>query len=182
MSEAEQYPMQIPMPSMPYMSPQTQDGNLFEKLTNPEVMLDQMQLNFKNVEVDKEGNLKSLGEPLANDRGINFVIGQSRSAISQTTILSNLPEDTIYHMGRYLSVSLLRTLMVSRQDFGMKTQSARSTLFSTAIITSLTCMRRAEPEGLSDKKLIRGGVQELHTNITSQQGKKGGFLSNLWKH
>lgn len=178
----EQYPVQIPMPSMPYMSPQTQDGNIFEKLTNPEVMLDQMQMNFKNVTIDKDGNEKSLGDPLANDKGINFVIGQSRSAISQTTILSNLPEYTIYHMGRYLSVSLLRTLMVSRGEFDIKNFSNRSTLFSTAIITSLTCMRRAEPEGLSDKKLIRGGVQELHTNVTQTQGKKSGWLSSLWKH
>lgn len=172
----------IPMPmSMPYMSPQAEQGNLFEKITNPEVILDQMQLSFKNVDVDKEGNLKPLGDPLANDKGINFVIGQSRSAISQTTILSNLPEYTIYNMGRYLSISLLRTLMVSRSDFNIKNFSARSTLYSTAIITSLTCMRRAEPEGLSDKKLIRGGVQEMHSTINAPQ-KKGGWISSLWKH
>jgi hypothetical protein len=184
--EADQYPQQpqmIPVPqAMPYMAPRDQYNSSIETLTNPDGQIDQMTLNFKNVEIDKEGNLKKCGEPLANDEGINFAIGQCRSTINQITVFSNLTNDNIYNVGSYLSINLLRTLMVSRIPFQMKSFSARSTIASTVLITSFITMKRAETEGLSDKKFWRGSVQELHSNITSNQaGKSKGWLGSLWK-
>ena len=183
MTEAEQYPVQIPMPpSMPYLSPRDQYGSSIETLTNPENEIERLKLSLMGFEIDKDGNMVKSGEPLMNKRGINSVIKTTQSVVNQVTILSNLDKDEIKKLMEFLSYTLAKDLMVNRVNYGIQSFSERSNIYSNVLTTSFITMKRAETEGLSDKKFWRGSVQELHSTVSSNQQKKGGWLSNLWKH
>jgi len=168
------------MQGNPYMSPRDMYGSSIVLLTNPENELNKMEMTFKNVRPDKDGNLVSAGTPLMNDYGINSVIGTVQTIVNQITILSNLDDKHISSLMDFLGDTLSRDLMINRVDYGISSFAARDKIYFTALSSAFITMQRAYKEG--DKRFWKGSVQEIHTKTdNSGMGKKGLFGNlNPW--
>lgn len=173
MNEEQQIPPQVR--SSPYQSPMHQYGSAIVLLTNPENELYKMELTFRSMKLDEEGNAKSMGEPLMNDLGINSVIGTIQALVNQISIMSNLDKKNIANLIDYIGDTLAKDLMINKINYGIKSSTARDKIYFTALSTSFITLKRAFEEG--DKRFWKGSVQEIRTSNDSQ--KQGGFLSSM---
>ena len=147
--------------SSPYMSPMHQFGGSILLLTNPENMLYKLELSYRSMMEDKDGNLKSLGNPLMNDLGINSVIGQIQSIVNQVTVMSNLNKMEVPVLIDFLGDTLAKDLMINRIKYEIKTPVARDKIYFSALTTSFICMKRAYEEG--DRRFWKGSQQDITT-------------------
>jgi hypothetical protein len=170
--EAEEY--ETPTPS-PYLSPMSQYGSSIVTMTNPDSVLYKLELTFRNCILDADGNVKSAGEPLMNDYGINSVLGTAQSVINQVTIMSNVDKGNIEGLMEFLSDTLVQDLMTNRSIYGIKSMTVRNNIFHHTVTTALITLKRAFEEG--DKRFWKGSVQEIKHTQESQGG--GGVWSKL---
>lgn len=169
---------QQPQPDMGnsrFMSPMGLYGSAIITLTNPENELYKMELSFRSMIMDKEGNPKQVGQPLMNDKGISSVLGQVQSLVNQVTVMSNLKMAQIESLGQMFGDSLASDLMMNRINYDIKSNS-RTIIFSIALSTAYITMMRAFEEG--DKRFWKGSVQEIRSSVEGQR-KGGGFLEKL---
>jgi len=163
--------------SSPYMAPMHQYGSSIILLTNPENEIYKMELTFRNVKVDKEGNETPAGEPLMNDIGITSVVGSVQSIVNQVTVMSNLSKPNILMLIEFLGDTLAKDLMINRTVYDIKSVSSRDKIFFTALSTAFITMQRAYEEG--DKRFWKGSVQEIHSRVEASNAKNKGILSSL---
>lgn len=179
MDEMEQQPTQVR--SSPYASPMHQYGSAIIMMTNPENELHKMELTFRSVKLDDQGNPHPTGDPLMNDYGVSSVIGTIQSLVNQVSIMSNLDKQNISNLIDFIGDTLAKDLMMNTKKYGITSPTARDKIYFTAISTSFVTLKRAYEEG--DKRFWKGSVQEIRTTNDSQK-KQGGFLSgmNPWKN
>lgn len=156
----------------PYQSPMYNYGSSIVMLTNPEDELNQMELTFRSLIVDKDGNTKNLKEPLLNDLGINSVMGQVRAIVSKHSIMGNFDRD-IPMLIDFLADTLARDLMVNRFDYEIRNVASRDRIYFVSLTTAYIVMKRGYKEG--DKRFWKGSTQEITTRVDGQQ--KQGLLS-----
>ena len=166
--------------STPYMAPMHQYGSAIMYLTNPENELFKMELAFRGQQIDKEGNIKEIGDPLMNEVGIQSVLGTVQATVNQVGIMSNLSKQDITILMDFLGDTLAKDLMMNRVTYNMTNPSARDRVFFIAISLAFETLRRAEDH--NEKTFWKGSQQEITTRIMNE-GKKGGLLSalNPWK-
>ena len=157
--------------STPYQSPMHNFGSSIILLTNPESELYKMELVWRSMYADKNGEVKKIGEPLMNDLGINSVLGQIQSIISQVTVMSNLNKNEIPMLIDFLGDTLAKDLMMNRCNYEIHTPAARDKIFFTSLTGAFICMKRAFEEG--DKRFWKGSQQEITTRVEGSTQKKG---------
>jgi len=162
-NQPQQQPGQPVIRSTPYASPMHNFGGSILLLTNPENELTKMELTFRSMRVDAKGNTQVVGDPLMNELGINSVIGQVQSIVSQVTVMSNLNKNEIPMLTDFLGDTLAKDLMLNRVNYEIKTPAARDRIYFTALATAFICMKRAYEEG--DKRFWKGSQQEITTRI-----------------
>jgi len=179
----EQYPQQEPpqIRSSPYASPMHQFGSSILFLTNPENDLYKIELTFRGMILDKEGNPQKVGDPLMIEKGISSVIGQVQSIVSQNTIMGNLDKREILILLDFLADTLAKDLMVNRINYNIISTSARDKIYFSSLTTAFVTMKRSSEEG--ERRFWKGSVQEVHTRVENQAKKGGGLLGfiNPWK-
>ncbi len=162
----------------PYQSPMYNYGSSIIYLTNPEQELFKMELALRNQILDKDGEIKTLGNPILNDEGIGLVIGATQGLVNQITIMSSLDtKKEIYPLINHVGDTLIKLLMLKSKSYELDTNN-KDYIMSLFYSFAFICMKRAVSDGLSDKKFWRGSVTEVH-NQTSQE-KKPGLLGRLW--
>jgi len=162
--------------SSPYASPMHQFGSSILLLTNPENELYKMELTFRSMKLDKEGNAIQSGTPLMNDEGISSVLGVVRSLVSQVTVMSNLSKSEVPALMDFLGDTLAKDLMVNRVRYEIASTSVRDKVFFIALSSTFVTLKRAYEEG--DKRFWKGSVQEIHSSVDGGQ-KRGGLLSSF---
>ena len=163
--------------SSPYQSPMHNFGSSIILLTNPESELYKMELVWRSMYADKDGNVKSVGEPLMNDLGINSVLGQIQTIVSQVTVMSNLNKAEIPMLIDFLGDTLAKDLMMNRKSYDIKTPAARDKIYFTGLTGAFICMKRAFEEG--DKRFWKGSQQEITTRVESSNPQRKGFAKIL---
>lgn len=171
MEEQEQQPIR----TSPYMSPMHQFGSSIIMLTNPDSELAKMEMTFRNVRIDKDGNTVSCGDPLMNDLGINSVLGTVQSIMNRVTVMSNLNKNEIPMLIDFLADTVAKDLMVNRVKYGINSASARDKIFFTAISSTFITMKRGFEEG--DRRFWKGSVQEIRSSVETP--KKTNMLATL---
>lgn len=148
-------------------------------LTNPDKELQQLELKFRGKVIINDEIMK-VGEPLMNEEGINWVMIQVRSAVSQLGIMGNTDEKKIPQLMNYFSDGLILNLMVSRGKYAMGYE-ARDVVTRSAIRLVYSCYMRSLNEG--DRRFWSRIVQEVKQTSEVTTNKKGGLLSmlNPWK-
>jgi len=178
MEQYEQPPMVQQLQSSPYQSPMNNYGSSILYLTNPENEVFKLELTLRNQIQDKDGNIKTLGEPLLNDRGIGIIIGIVQPMVNQITIMSSLDtKKEIFPLILATSDTLIKLLATKYKEFDLNPCYRDMVLSSFNNITFI-CMKRAVSDGLSDKKFWRGSVQEIHQQVNG--GKKKGILDRMF--
>lgn len=176
--EAGDYYKEWGMSGPPFMTPMQQYGSSILLLTNPENDLYKMELTFRGMKLNNDGNPEEAGEPYMNAEGVTSVIGQVQAIVSQVTIMSNLSKDNeIPNIMDFLGDTLAKDLMVNRFKYGIKDFATRDKIYFIALTQAFITMKRACEQSLSDKKFWRGSVQEVKNVIDNQKSR--GALSVL---
>lgn len=160
----------------PYNAPMHQYGSSIILMTNPENELYKMELTFRSMKLDGEGNPVSSGEPLMNDYGVSSVIGTVQALVNQVTVMSNLEKNDVPMLMDFIGDTLAKDLMCNRRAYDINSQSARDKIFFTALSTAFVTLKRAYEEG--DRRFWKGSQQEITTRVDSIQ-PKGSFLSKF---
>jgi len=160
-----------------YQSPmQTYAGSII-LLTNPENDLYKMELSMRGLSTDREGNVYKVADPLINNIGINSVISQTQTIVSQVTIMGNLNKNEIPILIDFLGDTLIKDLMVNKLKYGIVSTEARDKIHYLAVSSAFICMKRAFEEG--DRRFWGKVQQELTTTIKGQEQKQGIFQKML---
>lgn len=159
----------------PYASPMHQYGSSIIFLTNPESELFKMELSFRSMSINKEGETVVAGEPLMNNYGISSVIGTVQSLVNQVTVMSNLDKNEVSALMDFLGDTLARDLMMNKETYGIKSESVRDKIYFSALTSTFVTLKRAFEEG--DKRFWKGSVQEINTRV--EQGAKKGLLQSI---
>ena len=166
--------------NVPFSTPMEKYGNNMIILTNPEGELYKMELSFRGMKMNNDGELVVNGEPLMNEKGIASIIGTTQSVVNQVTILGNLTNDDISKHMNHLSDTLIKDLMVNRVKYGIYSFAVRDRILFMALTQARIAMSRAEVEGYSDKKLWGKIFVETNARVESPK-KESGFLSKIWR-
>lgn len=169
--------MQPQIRSTPYQNPMSNFGSSIILLTNPESELYKMELVWRSMYADKDGNVRSVGEPLMNDLGINSVLGQIQSIVSQVTVMSNVNKNEVPMLIDFLGDTLAKDLMMNRIPYEITTPAARDKIYFTALTAAFICLKRAYEEG--DKRFWKGSQQEITTRVEANNPPKKGFAKML---
>jgi hypothetical protein len=173
-----QQPQSIIQPDIktsPYMSPMHQYGSSIILMTNPENELFKLELTFRSMMLDANGNPYQVGEPLMNDYGISSVIGTIQALVNQITVMSNLDKFEVQMLMDFLADTLAKDLMMNRMNYDIKSSATRDKIYFNALATTFVTLKRGFEEG--DKRFWKGSVQEIHTTMDTQ--RKKGILSAL---
>jgi len=161
-------------PSM-YQSPMYNYPGIL-MLTNPENDLHKMELTFRNMVEDENGQLKSVGEPLMNDQGIRSVMGQVQSLANQISVMSNFSKDMIPVLMMNFGDTLIKDLMMNRVKYDIKNSTDRCIILNIANNYAYSTLLRGLEEG--EKRFLGRAQQEIR-NIVEQGKQKGAFSSIL---
>lgn len=159
--------------SSPYQSPMYNYGGSILLLTNPNDELYKMELTFRNMILDRDGNPVPAGNPLMNDKGINSVIGQVQAIVNRVTIMSSLNKSEIPSMIDFLGDTLAKDLMLNRVNYEISLGSSRDKIYFVALSSAYICMKRAIDTGFNDKKFWQGSQQEITTRVENPHIKSG---------
>lgn len=158
----------------PYQSPMYNYPGIL-MLTNPENDLYKMELTFRNMIKDDNGNARPVGDPLMNDKGIRSVVGQVQSLANQISVMSNFSKNMVPVLMLNFGDTLIKDLMMSRVDYNIKNSVDRSIILNIANNYAYSTMLRGLEEG--EKRFLGKAQQEIR-NIVEQQ-KQRGAISNL---
>lgn len=162
---------QTQIEQQPFEAPMFQMGSTMVQMTNPDKIMDDMELTLRSMVKDSHGNHHKIGEPLMNDLGIISVKGQVQSIVNQSTVMSNFNKHDIPMLVDYLGDTLALDLMVNREKYGM-TYTTRSKVYYIALSTAYVCMKRALDEG--EKRFWKGSQREI-TNKVEGSNRPGGI-------
>ena len=160
-----------------YQSPLNTYAGSIILLTNPENDLYKMELSLRGLSPDKDGNLRKVSEPLMNDEGINSVMSQAQSIVSQVTIMGNLNERKIAILIDLGGDTIIKDLMINRVRYGIQNFiTDREKIHTLYLNYSYICMNRALEEG--DRRFWKGSQMEI-TNRTEGQKQGQGLFQKI---
>jgi hypothetical protein len=139
-------------------------------LTNPNDLIRDLELTYRNASYDKENKIVYAGNPLMNDLGIKSVVGQVQAIVNKITVMSFLNDEEIKGLMEFLADTLAKDLMLNRVQYNIKSVSARDRIFFSALSTTFITMKRAFEEG--DRRFWKGSVQEIRQEVTQRPQKK----------
>jgi hypothetical protein len=154
-----------------FMPPRDNISNNIYRMTQVDEEIHRLKLTFENKVEDSQGNVRSLGEPLMNDLGINEVLGILGIIMNRNTVMSNLETWEIQSLMEYLSDNLARNLMMNRVRYEIKTPTARDTIYFSSLMGAFVVFKRGFEEG--DKRFWKGTQQDITMRNEGGSQKKG---------
>jgi len=167
---------------------QNQMGNMLY-LTDPDSILERMERRLRGQEVI-EGQIKSTGRRLMNDRGVNEVMGNVGSVVSRDSYVTNLDEEHVIALIYNLRDVLIEQLMQNRYNYKIDTDTDRTSIVFICLSMSFTALRRGYKEG--DRRFFKGSSMEFYQGYQQPMGgapggggqkRMGGIANplNWWK-
>jgi len=147
-----------------------QYGSTILQLTNPQKILEKMELTFRSQRKNSKGETIQIGPPLMNELGVSSVIGQVEAVVNQTTVMSNFTKHDIPMMIDFLGDTLAKDLMMNRETYNM-TVTTRDKVYFIALTSAFICMKRALDEG--EKRFWKGSQREMTSKVEGLQQTKG---------
>ena len=159
----------------PYANPMSNYGSSILMLTSPKNSLYELELTYRGLRENKDGDFIKVGKPLMNEEGVNSVLGIAQSIINQVTILGNLNKTDIPSLMELLSDTLARDLMINKLRYEITDSTARDKIYFSTLSSAYITMKRAFEEG--DRRFWKGSQQEIRTVVDNPNSKKGGLFS-----
>ncbi len=149
------------------------------KLTNPEETLEDFELYLRCLKKDENGQLIKVGgnewKPLANDQGINMILGVVHSAVNQVSSLSNYEERHVEYIYGSARENLIGICLFSRIKYGVQRKD-RDLIVGSALRYILSFAMRSFEEG--ERKFWRGTMIETR-NITETEKPRATMFNPL---
>jgi len=162
-----------------YKAPIDTLGSSVIILTNPSDVLHEMELALRSIYKDSNNVIHQYDKPLLNDLGISAVMGMAQSLVNRVTVLSNYDRHEINHVMDDFCDVLIKDLMINRIKYEITLPTARARIVTMARNICTSCMKRADIKTISDKKWLRGAIQEISTRVEGNQNRRGGIMSRL---
>lgn len=122
--------------------------------TNPKEVLKEIEYALRNIELDADTNqIRRLGNPLMNNRGINQMKSIARSIVNQNTILSRL-ENTqeVNRITLHLANNVVDDLALNWQGYEINNLADLDVIADSVIFPMHMALKRALEE--SEKKFL----------------------------
>lgn len=146
--------------------------------TNPNRVLKEIELSFRNVEADEYGNMIQIGPPIMNERGINRMKFIMRPVINQIIILSNVEEDEIGKFMNHLADTIADDLALNWKSYGIVDKNLLDHIIDSVIIPAFFNMRRSLRQN-EKNWLGKISVENISSSPRINAPKKGGFWDKL---
>lgn len=162
-----------------YSSPFYEQGNSITLLTDPSSSLHKLELGFKGLKEDAEGNLIPITDPpspVMNDLGNNFIITSLISLGNQINVLSNFNTLEVGQLMENFGDSMAFDLMVNHIRYGLDLQKNGRIVFDTCMRFAFGCLKRGYEEG--DRKFWKGSIHEIR-QVREGMNRKEGILTRL---
>ena len=164
-----------------YMSGSSNDINsLLEKLTNPELQIQEVELRLKGKKINEKGEEVQVSEPLLNDEGVANMIVLIRSMVNQVMFMSNLTEEQVAKLTEELGWDIIKDLINNKIKYEVKEHN-RSKIVSIILYPSYESANSALENGF--RRFLKSGIIETTINTQGnpmgKQGKGGGVMGLL---
>lgn len=145
-------------------------------MTNPEDELFQLELNLRGLDVDENGKLNQVSDPMCNNIGVRRIITSLRAINNRSVYMSNLDDNQIRALIELNIDALIQELGANRVKWEIKDFTTRTHIFAQILSRGFISLRRAYNQG--ERQFWKGSTQEVrHTTI--QEGQKKGLLASL---
>lgn len=142
----------------PYQAPMHNFGSSIILMTNPEDVLQDMELYLRGMTLDKNDNPVKVDTPKMNERGITDVLGSMRGIVNKITIMGNLDNQEVQAWTEYSAEILTKVLMLNRINYAMSYNNRRL-IFFKAMSTIYMVLKRPYMEG--DRRFWGKAHQEI---------------------
>lgn len=159
-----------------FTSPMMNYASSIVTLTNPDSEVYKMELAFRGMILDKEGNPKPVAKPLMNEEGIQRIVGIVQSFVAQNSVWSNLDKHDVPNLMEFLYDTIARDLMMNEKKYEVLDSTSRDKIFFTSLSTAFMTLKRAYEEG--EKRFWKGSQQEITTRVEGTKANKG-ILSSI---
>ena len=173
MADNEERPVQVPA----YQSVMNSYNGSIILLTDPEDVLERLRYTLEGKEINGNGELIHIGEPLMNDNGINRVMSLVRTTVNRGVFLSDFKDAEIKSLMDFLGDTLAKSLMTNRDNFGISDDRIRDDIYFLVLFSCFAALKRAWEAG--EKKFWKGSTHEL---TMRQQGEQpnSGFINKIF--
>lgn len=163
----------------PYMMQNFKENQaILVEQTNPQRVVEEIELTLKGLERKSDGTYRRRGEPLMNDFGVNSLFPLMKSLINQGTILSHYEKKEIMRIMKEISNKLADELMLNWKEYGIKDKSHLDTVFMVIVFPAYSAMNRALEQN-EKNWLSKISVENITNSPKISNAKKESFWSKL---
>ena len=149
-------------------------------MTDPSEILDEIRMNMKGYIYGDKGEPVKVTEPLLNPRGVSAMMGYISTVLNRSAFLSTFKEEEIHKFRDYISMNVVRDLMINGKAYGIPGHIERSAIHFKIVVLTEIALRRAMDN--LERRFWRGATQESTIKVEGQGQKAGGMASILnWR-
>ena len=160
-----------------YQMPIDSYGSNIQQLTNPQIILDNIESTLRSQIRSETGSVIQIGQPLLNEIGIKSIMGQIQGIVNQVTIMSNLEDIDIEGLRNYMADSLAQNLMINNKRYEIRNRSDRTKIYSIAICAVHICMKRPYKNG--ERGFWGKATSEIRHIMDGAKQKSGGGIQGM---
>lgn len=144
---------------------------------NPSKVVAEMLLEFSGKEV-VDGKVKTVGEPLLNERGLRVLRLNMKTVLNQSNTLSHLKDEEIKRILLNFSNNLAKDFALNWREYGVRDLAVCDAIMDTLIINSYTVLKRSQEQN-EKNWLGRISFESINHGQQAPKKKKGGFLEKF---
>lgn len=163
----------------PYMYEQHQQNQaVLVEQTNPNHVIEEVELSLRGYERKYDGTLKKVSEPLMNELGIARIRTMMKGIVNQNTILSHLEENQISKLIIQFSDDLIDDLTLNWKEYGMMDKIMLDYVHDIVVFPAYLALQRAL--GQNEKNWLgKISVENISNAPRIPSGKKEGFWNKF---
>jgi len=145
--------------------------------TNPNHILEDVELKLRGFRQKWDGGYEQIGEALMNNKGIGRMIFILSSIVNQNTILSHLELQEIGRMIIRVSGDIIDDLALNWKEYGIKDKILLDSIVDSIIFPAFMALKRAWKQ--NEKNWLNKAVVESINTTPRPLQKKEGFFNKL---
>lgn len=146
--------------------------------TNPDKVLEEVELKLKGYRRKFDGGLLKMSEPLMNNHGINRMIFLLSSIVNQNTILSHLEREEIGKLIIQVSNDVIDDLVLNWRNYGVRDKILLDHIVDVILFPSFMALKRAWKQN-EKNWLNKAVIETINSSPRSSPIKKEGVFSKF---
>lgn len=163
-------------PSMVQQQQQVQAALVAQ--TNPNILLEEVELKLKGFRQKYDGTFEKVSEPLMNNKGINRMIFLLSTVVNQNTILSHLEREEIGKLIIRASDDIVDDLVLNWRSYAIKDKMLLDHIVDAILFPSFMALKRAWKQN-EKNWLNRAVVETINSSPRASPVKREGMFSKF---